>query len=263
MSKTGFKRVLTLRKFVGGVSTPSTKTNDKDDQDYVADFYDATCLDAGQTTTSTTAAPTTAAPTTTTTSAQEAVGRIAAVALCTGSDGSCTSTLTRSGTNVVYIKIKDNSTLITNLVKSRQDVGSLRNGKYVFDNTPRNLSFLDGGLSGYIYNRDEGIVDDSSVINSPESIDATTNSGAGDYLISAISILDAGADQSSTSELYYPKNAPLMTLSWNPTESRMSWIVSNCLNIGGNNTVGNEVIGGDGTNYDDLVKGSDGAAQQQ
>ena len=256
MANTGIKRVLTLRKFVDGVSTPSTKTNDKDDQDYVADFFDASCLAPGQTTTTTTT--TTSTTTTTTTSSQDAVGKIAAVTLCTGSNGSCTSNLDRQVENVVYIKIKsaeDNYT--TYLKKSRTDVGSLYNNKYVIDNSPKNLRFLEGSLSGYIYNRSEGIVDEATVINSPETIDATNSSGQGDYLVSAISLLDAGSDPTSSTETFYPKNAPLMTLGWSQTEGRMTWILSNCFNTGGSSTIDNDMLGGDGENSDNLIKGND------
>ena len=254
MANTGYKRVLTLRKYVNGVATTSTKANHTGDQDYVAPIYDADLCTGGITTTTTTTSTTTEAPTTT--SAQESVGRIAAIALCTGSNGSCTSTLTRSGTNIVYVKIKDSSTFITNLVKSRQDVGSLRNGKYVIDNTGKNLNYLDGGMSGFLYNRDEGIVDENTVVNSPESIDATTSAGAGDYLVSAISILDAGEDPESTGD-YYPKNAPILSLYYSSIHGRMAWTISNCLNIGGNNTVDNDFLGGDGSNANDSIRGND------
>ena len=43
----------------------------------------------------------------------------------------------------------------------------------------------------------------------------------------------------------------------------MAWTISNCLNIGGNNTIDNDFLGGDGANANDLVKGGDGAAQEQ
>jgi hypothetical protein len=260
MANTGYKRVITLRKYVDGVATTSTKANHEGDEDYVANFYDDSCIESGQaTTTSTTTTSTTTS--TTTTSAQEGVGKIAAVALCTGSSGSCISPLTRDIQNVIYIKIKsDDDPSITFLRKGSYDVGSLRNQKYVIDNSPTNLKYLDGGMSGFCYNRDEGIVDEATIINSNESIDATTPAGSGDYLVSAISILDAGSGEEAANT-YYPKNTPLFTLYYNPSESRMEWMISNCLNIGGNQTIDNETLGGGGRNANEYLKRSDSAEQ--
>jgi hypothetical protein len=162
---------------------------------------------------------------------------------------------------VIYIKIKsDDDPSITFLRKGSYDVGSLRNQKYVIDNSPTNLKYLDGGMSGFCYNRDEGIVDEATIINSNESIDATTPAGSGDYLVSAISILDAGSGEEAANT-YYPKNTPLFTLYYNPSESRMEWMISNCLNIGGNQTIDNETLGGGGRNANEYLKRSDSAEQ--
>lgn len=259
MANTGYKRVITLRKYVDGVATTSTKANHEGDEDYVANFYDADCILQGQTTTTSTTTTTTAFPTTTT-SSQEGVGKIAAIALCTHSNASCVSPLTREVVNVIYIKIKSADDYFTTyLKKSSTAVGSLINERYVIDNAPDSLQYL-RGQSGFCYNRDEGIVDEATVINSNATIDATTSAGAGDYLVSAISIMDAGADPRSGA-YYYPKNTPLITLSYNPAESRMTWMTSNCLNIGGDQTVDNGFLGGGGKNANEYLKRSDSAEQ--
>ena len=42
MGNTGYKKVLTLRKYINGVSTDDTKVNDKDSEDYVEPIWDPT-----------------------------------------------------------------------------------------------------------------------------------------------------------------------------------------------------------------------------
>ena len=71
MANTGFKNVLTLRKYINGNATSETKPNTVGDPDYIAPYEDAVAcpVNAEPTTQAPTTTTTTAAPTTTTTTA--------------------------------------------------------------------------------------------------------------------------------------------------------------------------------------------------
>lgn len=252
MANTGYKRVITLRKYVNGVATDRVKANHKGDEDYVAPIYDTTKCPS--TLTTTTAAPD-ATTTTTTTSAVEAVGKIASVAFCSGSSADCDTTLTNSTQNIIYVRLDD---LKGTLVKSSSLAGSENKNKLVINNQRDNAKLhAEDTIKGYCYNFDEGILDEYSQFAAAETIDATTSAGEGTYLVSAVSILDAGIDDESGTRVYAPEYAPKMTLTFIPGDDRLEYSIEPCYKIAGDATVYNDFIGGgglgDSNNVDDLV----------
>lgn len=261
MAQSGFKKILTIRKYVDNVATDFTKTNVQGTEDYFApqfDLGDCSSEDPRATTT-TTSAPST---TSTTTSAQQAVGNIAAIACCTPRViDPASENLTSGAQKVCYVKVKEVGAKMYTLVNSGNSETAIRRNKLVIDNTIRNLYQLKTTISGYIYGNDEGIIRDESVLSTRHTIDPTNQAEAGHYLISAVSILDPNEYDDARSR-WTPKFAPYLTLTWDSVAGRLKFKI----NYVETYEVGvevNDTLGGDLTKNNNMFTGNNNAAEME
>jgi len=199
MAKSGYKKVLTLRKYVNGVATDQVKDNDLGSVDYVSPLYDP--YFCGGTTTTTTSTTTTTT-TTTSTNPRERYGDLIAIAVSSGPGDDCSNNPSELRTGVLYVSLKDFNidfgggvTKQKGIVLSNLNFGSLSKGKYVLDNANRKTIFdlqtaTLGGIP--IYQASEGYYHEKSLYNTAETIFpfVTTNNGV--YTVAKASLLVPG-----------------------------------------------------------------------
>jgi len=199
MAKSGYKKVLTLRKYVNGVATDQVKDNDLGSVDYVAPLYDP--YFCGGTTTTTTSTTTTTT-TTTSTNPRERYGDLIAIAVSSGPGDDCGNNPQDLRTGVLYVSLRDfvidyggGRTEQKGIVLSNLNFGSLSKGKYVLDNANRKTLFdlqtaTLGGIP--IYRGVEGYFHEKSLYQTAETIFpfVTTNNGV--YTVAKSSLLVPG-----------------------------------------------------------------------
>ena len=262
MAQSGFKKILTIKKYVDNVATNFTKTNVENTEDYFAPQFnlgDCASSDPRATTTTTTNAPGT---TSTTTSAQQAVGNIAAIAITGGKvTDPASALLTRLSTNVVYVKAKEVGATMYTLVDSGNYANAIRRNKLVIDNSNlQNLYMLQKNISGYIYSDTEGIIRENSMLSTSSTISPTDQNAEGDYLVSAVSLLDPGEYNASLGK-YLARHAPYMTLSWDSSQGRLKFKINYVELYSTGSTVQGDVLGGDQSTNDSLF-GDDGKVEE-
>lgn len=199
MANSGYKKVLTLRKYIDGVATDQVKNNEASSVDYVSPLYDPYFC-GGTTTTTTTSTTTTT--TTTTTNSRLRNADLIGISVSSGPGDTCSVDPQESRTGVLYVKLSD-FTLdyggginnIKGIVKSSGARNSLTSGKYVLDNQNKVtiLGLQSSTLGGIpIYGASEGYFHEDSLYKTSETISPfiTTNEGA--YTVSKMSLLDSG-----------------------------------------------------------------------
>ena len=261
MAQSGFKKILTIRKYVDNVATDFTKTNVVDTEDYFKPQYnldDCTSDDPRAITTTTS----TSTSTSTTTSAQQAVGNIAAIAITGGKVTDPESALlTRLSTNVVYVKAKEVGATMYTLVDSGSFPNAIRRNKLVIDNSSlQNLYLLQKNISGYIYSDTEGIIRDNSILSTSSTISPTDQNAAGSYLVSAVSLLDPGQYSEDLSK-YLARHAPYLTLSWDSAEGRLKFKINYVELYSTGVLTTSDLLGGDTSTNDSLFSG-DGKVEE-
>jgi len=261
MAQSGYKKILTIRKYVDNVATDFTKTNVVDTEDYFKPQYnlDDCASDDPRAITTTTS---TSTSTSTTTSAQQAVGNIAAIAITGGKvTDPASALLTRLSTNVVYVKAKEVGATMYTLVDSGNYPNAIRRNKLVIDNSSiQNLYMLQKNISGYIYSDTEGIIRDNSILSTSSTISPTDQNAKGNYLVSAVSLLDPGEYNASLSK-YLARHAPYLTLSWDSSEGRLKFKINYVELYSTGSTVQGDVLGGDQSTNDSLF-GGDGKVEE-
>ena len=249
MAQSGFKKILTIRKYVDNVTTDFTKTNVENTEDYFAPQFNlGDCASDDSRATTTTTSTTTS--TTTTTSAQQAVGGIAAIVITGGKvQDPSLAQLKGNATNLVYVKVKEVGATMYTLVNSGNNQNAVRKNKLLIDNTSiMNLYQLETNISGYIYTETEGIIRDNSILSTDSTISPTNQSATGKYLVSAISLLDPGEYNADLNK-YLARHAPYLVLSWDSAEGRLKFKIDYVELYSTGNTIGGDFLGGDqGTN---------------
>lgn len=261
MAQSGFKKILTIKKYVDNVATDFTKTNVIGTEDYFAPQFDlGDCSSSDPRATTTTTSTTTS--TTTTTSAQQAVGDIAAIALCTDKVTDPSSeTLRRLVSKILYVKVKESDATMYTLVNSGSGSDVLRRNKMVIDNsTLKNLYLLKKNISGYVYADTEGVIREDSVLSISSSITPTDQSAVGNYLVSAISLLAPGEFEEDFQK-YHPKHAPYLNLTWDASEGRLKFKIYYVELYSTGFFDVSDILGGD-TGTNDSIFGSDNGIGQ-
>ena len=204
MGNTGYKKVLTLRKYVNGVATDHTKDNDSNSVDYVAPLFDPNFCAGPQATTTTTQAPVTTQAPATTTDPRLQHNDLIAIVLSSGPGDDCSVDPIDGKQDLIYVSLSDfgldygtpgPSDVYTGIVRSGLNDAALYAGKYYLNNAnSRTIRFLEQATSNGIpiYQASEGYFHEDSLYFTEETIYpfVTTNNGV--YTVSKDSLIDPG-----------------------------------------------------------------------